>query len=99
MVRHIFDEIIEGKVDPEDDRLHAARIAWGALSRLEIMLEHELGQPVDYQYEGGIIGEPKETLYAGLKKNPYSVKCDNPQCGCTTIHKPGKYKPEDDPNE
>ena len=63
MMRHIFDEIIEGPVDPEDKGLHAAKIAWGALARLEIQLEQIYGQPFDYQYEGGPIGEVIKSMY------------------------------------
>lgn len=63
MVRHVFGEIIEGPLDPEDGLLHAARIAWGALARLEIQLEHELGVPFDYQYRGGPIGGSAKPIY------------------------------------
>jgi len=67
MTRHMFDEIIEGEVDPEDGGLHAAKIAWNALARLEIQLEHQHGQPVDYRYKGGIIGEAKKSVYESTK--------------------------------
>jgi len=63
MVRHIFDEVLHGPVDPEDGALHAAKIAWGALARLEIQLEKCYGAPDDYQYTGGPIGEPKKSAY------------------------------------
>jgi len=62
MVRHIFDEILEGPIDPEDGGLHAAKIACGAMFRLEIQLEKEHGEPVDYQYEGGPIGGVQKSI-------------------------------------
>lgn len=63
MVRHIFDEIIEGPVDPEGGVLHAARIAWAALARLEIHLEAIVGEPYDFQYGLGPIGKPIKSMY------------------------------------
>lgn len=71
MVRHIFDEIIEGPIDPEDKGLHAAKIAWGALARLEIQLERIHGAPADYQYSGGSIGKVQKSMYASDEKTPY----------------------------
>lgn len=65
MMRHIFDEILKGPIDSECNVLHAARIAWGALARLEIQLEKEHGEPVDYQYEGGPIGDVQKSIYEG----------------------------------
>ncbi len=63
MMRHIFDEIIEGPIELEDGSLHAAKIAWGALARLEIHLEKAKGTVEDYQYTGGPIGKPQKSMY------------------------------------
>ena len=63
MVRHLLDEIVEGPVDLEGGGLHAAKIAWGALSRLEIQLEGTQGEVVDYQHMGGPIGKPRKSIY------------------------------------
>lgn len=38
MVRHIVNETIEGKYDPEGF-LHAAQVAWNAMARLELQLK------------------------------------------------------------
>ena len=64
MMRHIHDEIIEGSLDLGDGKtLHAARIAWAALARLEIQLEEIYGEPYDYQYEGGPISKAIKSIY------------------------------------
>ena len=63
MMRHIFDEIMTGPIDSEDGKLHAARIAWAALARLEIQLEEKHGLPTDYQYEAGPIGGVIKSIY------------------------------------
>jgi len=76
MVRHILDEVTEGQYDSEDNVRHSARIAWAALARLEIELEHYYGKPVDYQYEGGPIGEPIKSFY-----EDHEEKCTDPECG------------------
>ena len=101
MIRHVFDEIMTGPIDPEDGKLHAARIAWAALARLEIQLEKEHGEPVDYQYEGGPIGEAIKSMYdsggelSSAKETEEDIKnlvekingqkCGDPNCGCTTL--------------
>ena len=63
MVRHILAEIIEGPTDPDDGILHSAKIAWGALARLEIELQNRDGIIADFQYQGGPIGTPQKSVY------------------------------------
>lgn len=39
--RHLFGEFIDGRIDPESGKLHAAMVAWNALARLELILAKE----------------------------------------------------------
>jgi hypothetical protein len=41
--RHLTGEFIDGPVDPESGRLHAAMAAWNALARLELLLRERDG--------------------------------------------------------
>jgi hypothetical protein len=41
MVRHLMAESTEGPYDLTDNQLHAAKVAWGALCRLELMLREK----------------------------------------------------------
>jgi len=65
MIRHIYAEIIEGPIDSDDGRLHAARIAWNALARLEIYLQNQKGEQIaDFHFEGEPSGVEKyHTVY------------------------------------
>lgn len=65
MVRHIMAEIKEGPVDSDDGRLHATRICWNALARLEIYLQEQSGEAVvDFEFKGEPQGIPKyHTVY------------------------------------
>ncbi len=39
--RHLLKESIEGPIDPESNKLHAAHLAWNALARLELIIRAE----------------------------------------------------------
>jgi hypothetical protein len=41
--RHILGEFIDGPIDPESGKLHAAMAAWNALAYLELILKEENG--------------------------------------------------------
>lgn len=42
--RHVLDEAVDGRLDPESGHLHAAHLAWNALARLELMLIEQEGK-------------------------------------------------------
>lgn len=41
LVRHITAEAIEGEVDSDTGKLHAAQAAWNAMARLELLLREK----------------------------------------------------------